>query len=225
VLGAGPCGIGAASTFLKQGVDVAVLEARDRVGGRVYTNEDGLDLGAQWIHQNTTIANPILNRAQEYGVAVEEKYPVKAYVATSLDGKTDNVTSADRFSAEAAFDKCMEILGNSAKPGETFEDTLRPILDIYESQLSVTSWRVLQNLLEFWLFIEGGTMTELGSVAFSAPSPLGPDFGIKGGYGNLYKKIAKDDGVMDVVKFNKVVKRVKQEGKSVEVEVEGGEIY
>ena len=50
VLGAGPCGIGAASTFLEKGVDnILVLEARDRIGGRAYTRE-GVDLGAQWIH-------------------------------------------------------------------------------------------------------------------------------------------------------------------------------
>ena len=54
ILGAGPAGIGAASTFLKEKqVRVVVLEARDRIGGRTFTDHHGLDLGAQWIHYSS----------------------------------------------------------------------------------------------------------------------------------------------------------------------------
>jgi len=105
----------------------------------------------------------------------------------------------------------MDLLDTSSLPGETFEDTLRPMLDMYKTQLTIPSYRFLQNLLEFFLFIEGGSMTELGSQGYSlvpVPIPTGIDTDVKGGYGNLFKKIAKEDGVTDVVKFNKIVKRV-----------------
>ncbi len=53
VVGAGFAGLAAARALVAAGVDVIVLEARDRVGGRVWTRPaaDGtpLDLGAQWI--------------------------------------------------------------------------------------------------------------------------------------------------------------------------------
>ncbi len=53
VVGAGLAGLAAARTLAGAGVDVVVLEARNRVGGRTYTKpaSDGtpLDLGAQWI--------------------------------------------------------------------------------------------------------------------------------------------------------------------------------
>jgi len=53
VAGAGLAGLAAAQTLAGAGVDVVVLEARNRVGGRTYTKpaSDGtpLDLGAQWI--------------------------------------------------------------------------------------------------------------------------------------------------------------------------------
>jgi monoamine oxidase len=53
IVGAGLAGLAAARTLTAAGVDVIVLEARERVGGRAYTRpaSDGtlLDLGAQWI--------------------------------------------------------------------------------------------------------------------------------------------------------------------------------
>jgi monoamine oxidase len=53
IVGAGLAGLTAAQTLVAAGVDVIVLEARDRVGGRTYTRpaSDGtlLDLGGQWI--------------------------------------------------------------------------------------------------------------------------------------------------------------------------------
>ena len=53
VVGAGVAGLTAARLLARDGRRVAVLEARDRVGGRVWTDRtDGLvtDLGASWIH-------------------------------------------------------------------------------------------------------------------------------------------------------------------------------
>ncbi len=45
VLGAGLAGLAAAITLWRSGVDVQVLEARDRVGGRVFTLRDAFDDG------------------------------------------------------------------------------------------------------------------------------------------------------------------------------------
>ncbi|WP_299569198.1 NAD(P)/FAD-dependent oxidoreductase [uncultured Williamsia sp.] len=53
VIGAGVAGLAAARILTHHGRDVVVLEARDRVGGRVVTDRsDGrvTDLGASWIH-------------------------------------------------------------------------------------------------------------------------------------------------------------------------------
>ncbi|MET0771212.1 MAG: FAD-dependent oxidoreductase, partial [Solirubrobacteraceae bacterium] len=52
VIGAGVAGLTAATRLAAAGVDVAVIEARDRVGGRVLTEDVGgleLELGGQWI--------------------------------------------------------------------------------------------------------------------------------------------------------------------------------
>lgn len=45
VLGAGMSGLAAAFTLAQKGIDVTVLEARGRVGGKVFTMRDGLETG------------------------------------------------------------------------------------------------------------------------------------------------------------------------------------
>ncbi|KMR05319.1 peroxisomal n -acetyl-spermine spermidine oxidase [Lasius niger] len=54
IVGAGAAGIAAASKLLQKGMkDFVILEANDRIGGRVHTlnfGENVVDLGAQWVH-------------------------------------------------------------------------------------------------------------------------------------------------------------------------------
>src|ERR1019366_8957281 len=54
VLGGGAAGLAAARTLVAEGVDVAVLEARGRFGGRVATvraeDDEPIELGAEFVH-------------------------------------------------------------------------------------------------------------------------------------------------------------------------------
>ena len=55
VIGAGAAGLAAARALMQSGFDVVVLEARDRIGGRIYTLRDPeshlpIELGAEFIH-------------------------------------------------------------------------------------------------------------------------------------------------------------------------------
>lgn len=53
VIGAGIAGLSAARLLRAEGLSVVVLEARDRIGGRVTTDRSAgrvTDLGASWIH-------------------------------------------------------------------------------------------------------------------------------------------------------------------------------
>jgi polyamine oxidase len=69
VVGAGMAGLTAANALTTAGVDCVVLEARDRIGGRLHTVDVGgvpIDMGGSWIH--TPVGNPMRRFADEAGV-------------------------------------------------------------------------------------------------------------------------------------------------------------
>ena len=69
VIGAGLAGLAASRELIRAGHQVVVLEARDRMGGRIWTSSKWpdlpLDLGASWIHGVT--GNPITGLADQLG--------------------------------------------------------------------------------------------------------------------------------------------------------------
>ena len=73
VIGAGLSGLQAAYSARKEGLSVAVLEARDRVGGKVWSvplasKRGTADLGAAWI--NDSLQPRIWNYVQQFGLQV-----------------------------------------------------------------------------------------------------------------------------------------------------------
>ncbi|MDP2776581.1 MAG: FAD-dependent oxidoreductase, partial [Anaerolineales bacterium] len=69
ILGAGISGLAAARTLVDKGIRVIIIEARNRIGGRMWTDTSlgvPLDLGATWIHG--VKGNPITELAKKFGV-------------------------------------------------------------------------------------------------------------------------------------------------------------
>jgi len=79
VVGAGLAGLTAARELKRAGLDVVVLEARDRVGGRTWTADFGgtnFDFGGQWIGPTQQRMHALVT---EFGLETQQ---------TPLDGKT-----------------------------------------------------------------------------------------------------------------------------------------
>ncbi len=96
VIGAGIAGLEAARELDLEGIDVMVLETRDRIGGRVSTTHyDGtsLDLGASWIHGVDMVYDSEENMI-EYNITNPNQNPIYkiAYynniTVTPTDGST-----------------------------------------------------------------------------------------------------------------------------------------
>src|SRR5215831_17496894 len=72
IVGAGAAGLAAASALVSAGLDVLVLEARERIGGRILTEhvsglETPIELGAEFIHGE---ASPIRQIATQHHLAM-----------------------------------------------------------------------------------------------------------------------------------------------------------
>src|SRR6478672_2479157 len=86
VVGAGPSGLTAARELKKAGLTVAVLEARDRVGGRTWTDTvDGamLEIGGQWVSPDQTALLALLD---ELGLETYSRYRDGESVYIGADG-------------------------------------------------------------------------------------------------------------------------------------------
>ena len=77
IVGAGIAGLAAATQLTKAGTACVVLEARDRIGGRLHTIDlagAAVDLGGSWIHH--PIGNPMSALCDELGVARDAGDPI-----------------------------------------------------------------------------------------------------------------------------------------------------
>jgi putrescine oxidase len=86
IVGAGVTGLTAATRLRAAGKTVAVLEARDRVGGRTWTNDiDGvtLEIGGQWVSPDQTA---LLETLDELGIGTYERYREGESVYIDADG-------------------------------------------------------------------------------------------------------------------------------------------
>jgi len=75
VIGAGPAGLGAAKWLRERGLEPVVLEARQRVGGRIETVEMGghpIDLGAAYIHGCDAAYNPVYRLAMALNEKIDQ---------------------------------------------------------------------------------------------------------------------------------------------------------
>ena len=78
IIGAGAAGLAAAKELADAGIKVTVLEARNRIGGRIYTHhEEGeipIELGAEFIHGRAPEIFDVLHKSGLMFYDVSERH-------------------------------------------------------------------------------------------------------------------------------------------------------
>ena len=119
VIGAGASGLTAARILQDNGIDVVVLEARNRIGGRTFTDDvagASVDLGGAWIHGPK--GNPLASMLEAYGIPYE-KHGYSISVVVGADGKSFSTWAMNKAFFRAwqftrAQDRLRKMLGPDA---------------------------------------------------------------------------------------------------------------
>ncbi len=219
VLGAGIAGLAAARTLTDKGLSVIVLEARNRVGGRMWTDSSlglPLDLGASWIHGVS--GNPITKLAKQFGVKTVPTDDENG-IAFAADG---SALPDDEFTRmEALFEDIYEEV--AAMQEDTDEDmSLQQAFDqvITSRNLSEADLRRLNYYAYLATALEyGADMKDLSLWEWDQDEEFGGDEVIfPGGYNQITDGLAKG---LDI-RLGTVVKTVRYGSDGVEVETSVG---
>jgi monoamine oxidase len=122
VVGGGAAGIGAAREAKRRGLDVIILEASERIGGRACTIDrqgQKLDLGATWLH--SADRNPLVPLAEGLGIAVDRapapwrnQYKDLGY---SRQEQADSWAAMEAFADRLRAGPRGDVAGNALEPG------------------------------------------------------------------------------------------------------------
>jgi len=140
VVGAGVAGLSAARLLAGVGRRVVVLEARDRVGGRVWTDRtDGLitDMGASWIHG--VAGCPVAAAAESFGMRTVE-FSVGGYQPDGRPiayydhlGARLSADEARRFAADVhAVDTVLKEVVATSAPKSSYRDVTDAALSRFQ---------------------------------------------------------------------------------------------
>ncbi|MBM3586478.1 MAG: FAD-dependent oxidoreductase [Alphaproteobacteria bacterium] len=112
VVGAGVAGIAAARALQARGLPCVVLEAKDRIGGRAYTDATGFDHGASWLHQAND--NPLTVFAEAFGFETVDHDKLRQRLLFT-EGRFG--TTAERQAFAAAEDHFWRVIEAAAADG------------------------------------------------------------------------------------------------------------
>lgn len=185
VIGAGVAGLAAAQTLLRNGFDVVVLEATDRIGGRLWTEHDmgaPFEVGAGWIHGPE--GNPMSVLATTVGaeIFVTDDESLEVMYA---DGET--VPDSIIVDAEEAMESIYELVDEEAGRGESLTDTLNR-LDPDFLDDPVRRWMTSA----YTEFDNGAALDWLSAQFFDEDSVFpGDDVILTGGYDQVLAPLAR----------------------------------
>ena len=221
VIGAGVAGLAAARRLHDAGVPVMVLEGRDRIGGRVWTNriwaDTPLDMGASWIHGLRH--NPIAKLAAELGIkTVVTDYDNLALYNT--DGR--KLSGAEQHKLDKWVEEVLEAaaaFGEQLDQDIALQDGVNQVLG--EAPLTSEDRRQINYALNTLIEHEyANDISQMSLWYWDEDDEFGGDDVVfPGGYDWLVQALAAG---LDI-RLNQVVTRVEYDGDRVRVVTHEGE--
>lgn len=193
VVGAGIAGLTAARLLKTAGVDVVVIEARERIGGRIHTIDLAgvpVDLGASWVHDGDN--SPMLPyiRAKQIGLlpARTVDLVMGATIADVSGGGSACIEPAELHSAIAALESQANAL--AAKRGNTI--SLEQAIGEIAPKLSPPIANLFNGLLMMFDGVDSsaigfGNFAEFIFSTAASANDMFPD----GGYRTLVNSLAE----------------------------------
>lgn len=207
VIGAGISGLAAAKKLTDNGFSVKVLEAQDKVGGRLRSNRSlgiAFDEGASWIHG--VDGNPITTLAQQAGMTTFETVDDQADANYDIGGILRN---ADVYqNAEDELYDILETMMTKGSENRSFEEVFN---QLYPEKANDRLWRFL---LSSYVTFDTGDLDKLSSLLYNE----GEEFGgaekiVTNGYDTIATFIANG---LDI-QLNQRVTKVDYSGSKVVV--------
>jgi len=134
VIGAGIAGLAAARKLTTKGFQVTILEGRNRIGGRIWTNKSlgiSVEMGAELIHG--TKGNPITKLSDHFKLQTKK---VNIENNDIFDSKGKLLTKEDRSKIEILYKKFLDKLYD-LKQKASQKDSIEYALNIFFSELNI----------------------------------------------------------------------------------------
>lgn len=219
VIGAGLAGLSAARDLQAAGAEVVVLEARDRIGGRIWTSHKWpdlpMDLGASWIHG--VEGNPLTELAEAAGVA---------RVGTSYDAAMALDATGSEVDLTAAYDQAEAIIEEARETAEGLDEDI-PLADAIEDsgdwdEADAATRRLIRHVVNGSVEAEyGGSWREVSAWYFDEAKEFdGGDVLFPGGYDQIVQHLAT--GLE--IRTGQVVTGIAPEGAGVAVTLKDGSV-
>ncbi len=185
VIGGGISGLAAAKKLKDKGFSVVVLEAQEKVGGRMRTDRSlgvAFDEGASWIHGPK--GNPITSLASQSGANTFLTSDDSVSVFdTNGKAYSDSILTA----SENQFNSALNAVRNAGTQTQSFQTVFN---SLYPTQANDRLWKYM--LSAFLEFNTGGDISKLSSKFFDDDEEFsGEDVIITNGYDKVTDFLAQ----------------------------------
>ena len=212
VIGAGMAGLAAARQLADAGVNVTVLEARERIGGRMWTDTSlgmPIDLGAAWIHG--TKGNPLVALANQAGAATVET-DWDDVVVFDAGGEVDAAAVDGAADAWERAQHDVDGLTDDAAPAASVQSALAEVTDLGDPLIA---WNVATDISAEY----AADPDELSLKWFGTEGQFdGPDLILPQGYDRLARHLA--DGL--TIRRGTAVSHIADDGSGVRLDTSRG---